>query len=238
MEIRVAVCDKEAQNREYLVANIHELPLDTSCTEFSNGYDLTELFEENDTAFDVVLINSHVLSRGDGMTVAKKIREHSLKAAIIIVSDCRDYYQEAFEVFAMNYLINPVSYRDIEKCFTFYTKNNGTDRRASWLVKSCSGHWHRVYCRDILYIESENREFIVHMVNGDPITSYGKLSDIVDQLPRENIVRCHQSYIVNMFYVDEMQTNAFVIRDTSIPISRKYQKIIKEQYYTYMFSRM
>ncbi|MDD2979627.1 MAG: LytTR family DNA-binding domain-containing protein [Hespellia sp.] len=238
MGIRIAICEKDVQIREYLIANLEELSLDLDYTEFSDAYDLEEEIEADDAAYDVICISATIQKKGDGIDIARKIRSYSLKVSIIIMADSKDYYKEAFDMFAMAYLIKPVQYREIERCFTYYTKNNSADRRASWMVKSKGGTWKRLFCRDILYIESNNREFIVHMSDGEEIESYGKLDQVVEQLSSENLIRCHQSYIVNMFFTSEMKGTSFVMGDITIPISRKYQKAVKDQYYQYMFGRM
>ncbi|MDD3403010.1 MAG: LytTR family DNA-binding domain-containing protein [Hespellia sp.] len=238
MKIRIAVCEKDPQSREYLAANIKELGLELEIVEFDNAYELEEEIELNTNAYDVVCMSASLQKEGDGIAIAKKIRGLSLKVTIFIIAENKAYYQEAFEMFAMAYLIKPVRYRMLESCFTFYTKNNSTDRRASWMVKSKGGNWKRVFCRDILYIESNNHEYILHMSDGGEIESYGKLVDVVDQISSESLIRCHQSYIVNMFYANEMKTDGFTIGDDVIPISRRYQKEVKEQYYKFMFGRM
>lgn len=238
MNIRVAICERDAKHREYVTATMKGLPHDMECVEFTNIYDLEEAFELNASAFDIVFLATTLLNRGDGVKLAEKIREYSLEVAIIFMSDSRDYYKEAFDVFAMSYLLKPVQFRELDCCFTFYTKNKKVERRASWMVKGKGGNWIRLFCRDLVYIESDNREIIIHMADGTSVASYAKLSDVVEQLPQENFIRCHQSYIVNMFFVSELKSSAFELEEGPIPISRKYQKNVKERYYHYMFSRM
>ncbi|SHK26221.1 LytR/AlgR family response regulator transcription factor [Hespellia stercorisuis] len=238
MKIRIAVCEREIQTREYLIANLKELSGEVVCVEYDNVYDLVEQIEMDASAYDVICVSATTLKKGDGIAAAAKIRSYSLNVAIIIMADSKDYYAEAFDMFAMAYLIKPVQYQAIERCFTFYTKNNKADRRSSWMVKSRGGNWKRIFCRDIVYIESNNREFVVHLADGENIESYGKLADVVEQLASDSLIRCHQSYIVNMYYISEMKTANFMMDDIVIPISRKYQKSVKDQYYKYMFNRM
>lgn len=238
MDIRIAICEKDVKQREYVTANIKELQYDIVCEEFGNVYDLQEKFEENEGVFDVVLISTTLQHRGDGMELAHSIREISLKPAIIMMAESGDYMRDAFDIFAMAYLMKPISFRDLERAFTFYTKNSKSERRASWMVKSKGGNWTRLFCRDIEYIESSNREILVHMSNGTTVSSYAKLSEVEEQLNEESFVRCHQSYIVNMFYVNELNSSEFMMRDVALPISRKFNKVVKETYYQYMFSRM
>ena len=238
MEIRVAVCERNLKQREYIVANLKELSYNIACFAYGNIYDLQEVFEENNGAYDVVLIATTLMTKGDGIKLAQRIREINLEVGIIFLAESKDFYQEAFDVFAMSYLLKPIQYQKLDRCFTFYTKNVKTERRVSWMVKGKGGNWVRIFCRDIIYIESDNREIIVHLADGTMIESYGKLGDIEEQLPTANFIRCHQSYIVNMFFVSELRSTAFEMKEESIPISRKFQKIVKERYYQYMFNKI
>ncbi|MDD3277261.1 MAG: LytTR family DNA-binding domain-containing protein [Lachnospiraceae bacterium] len=238
MKIRAAVCEKDVKRREYVVANIRELPLDIECKEYNNIYDLKEVFHDHANAYDIIFVAATFNQHGDGLDLAKYIREVSLEVAIVVLADNRDYYREAFDVFAMAYLLKPLKYRELDRCLTFYTKNSKVERRASWMVKGKGGHWVRVFCRDILYIESNNREIVVHLSNGTEIASYAKLGTVEEQLPEENFIRCHQSYIINIFYANEMTPSAFHLDEMDIPISRKFQPVVKEKYYQYMFNRI
>lgn len=238
MKIRAAICEKDIKQREYITANIRELPMDIETKEYTNLYDLKEEFDQNDKAYDIVFIAASFSVRGDGLELVRYIRKRSLETAIVLMADNKDYLMEAYDSFVMAYLLKPLQFRQLERCLIFFTKNSKVERRASWMVKGKGGHWSRVFCRDITYIESDNREIIVHLADGKTIESYAKLTDIEEQLPGENFFRCHQSYIVNVFYANEMQASQFQLDEMTIPISRKYQAIVKEKYYAYMFNRM
>lgn len=237
MEIRVAICERDEEQRENAVETIKALPHDISCTEFNNAYDLMEVLEKNENAFDIICIATTLIRPGDGVHLAKQVRELSMQTTIIFLAENEKYYREAFQVFAMNYLMKPVRYVDMANCFAFYTKNRKVENRACWMLKSRGGNWLRVFCRDILYIESENREIRVHMTDGKIIESYTKLGEVKEQLPAEYFARCHQSYIVNLYYVSKLEGTSFEISGTTVPISRRYLKDVREQYYDYISHR-
>lgn len=181
MKIRVAVCEKDQKQREYVIANLSALSIETECKGFTNIYDVKETFQESATAYDVIFLAASVHQKGDGVELASYLRGLSQELAIILMADNKDYYQEAYEAFVMAYIFKPVKFRDLDRCMTFYTKNTKIERRASWMVKSKGGHWRRIFCRDIVMIESNNREFIVHLSDGTSLESYGKLGEVSEQ---------------------------------------------------------
>ena len=62
----------------------------------------------------------------------------------------------------------------------------------------------------IKYIESNKRVIIIYEEDLKR-RIYGKLDEIEEMLS-SNFVRCHQSYIVNLEYVRELNTHEFVLR--------------------------
>jgi DNA-binding LytR/AlgR family response regulator len=95
-----------------------------------------------------------------------------------------------------------------------------------------------VDCRDILYIESQDKRLLFHLADEDVLQCYGKLDEVLKELPEQSFFRCHQSFLVNLSHVTEVADNYFRIRQSIISISRKYGKQAKERYYTCLFSCM
>jgi len=93
-------------------------------------------------------------------------------------------------------------------------------------------------CRHITFIESRNKLILFHRTCGDTLQCYGKLDSIEKDLPSSLFIRCHKSFIVNALHITEMGENYFRIGQAVISISKNYSKKAKEQYYTYMFSRL
>lgn len=97
---------------------------------------------------------------------------------------------------------------------------------------------HTIDCRDILYIESQNRFLHYFLADGNILRCYDKLDEIEWELPKQYFLRCHQSFIVNLSHVSEMGDKYFRIGKSLISISKKYWKDVKDKYYAYLFSSM
>ena len=74
----------------------------------------------------------------------------------------------------------------------------------------------------------------------EPLHSKLKLDEVETMLqPYHQFVRCHQSYIVNLDYIQELQRQKILLNvaglaecDT-LPISRKYITVVKEKFLRY-----
>lgn len=61
----------------------------------------------------------------------------------------------------------------------------------------------------------------------DKITIRKKISDMEQMLPKENFIRCHRSYLVNIKYIKVVNKDAITLENgIKIPISRgKYEEV-------------
>ena len=236
--LRAAIVEKSKQHREYIRAGLQGFPMEIKVSEFSNEYDYLENAGEDASGFDIVLLNTSICQEGDGIRLAGEIRNLNRKVMICFVTESNQYYAEAFSVFATGYLIYPFDISELYNCISFFYQKTQQERRASVMIKEAAGSYRRIYCRNIRYVESSNRKVILHMENGDELETYAKLSELEELLPSKLFFRCHQSYVISLYFVEKLGTNVFVMGEDEIPISKKYYKEAKEVYYDYIFEKM
>ena len=236
--LRAAIIEGSKEKREVIAAAVQSLNMDIQAVEFPSGYDFKEKLDDDATAFDMLILNTTILKEGDGLELASFVRKKNRKAMFCFITDSQKYYAEAFGVLATGYLMYPFDPSNLHNVITFFYQQAEPERRASWMIKERGGNYRRIYCRNIVYIESSNREVIIHMEDGSEISSYCKLDTAMAALPKNLFMRCHQSYAVSMYFVEEMEHDCFHVPDGVVPISRKYQKMAREAYYDYQFSRM
>ena len=83
---------------------------------------------------------------------------------------------------------------------------------------------------DIIYFERDKRKTMVHMMDGTEYTTY-KHIDEFEKTVSDDFMRIHFSYLVNLQYVKEYHRNHLFLSDDSfVPISRKYEKGVKEYF--------
>lgn len=85
----------------------------------------------------------------------------------------------------------------------------------------------------IIYLESNRRKVIVHMVD-DTVETYAKLSDFEDQLP-PNFVRSHMSFLVNMNYLEWVDgKTATLSTGIQLPVSRQRSVATREAFHRHL----
>ena len=79
-----------------------------------------------------------------------------------------------------------------------------------------------VYVSDIMYMERDKRMTKV-ICKDETLTTAADLTALVNQIGRHDVIRCHNSYVINFRYVREFRRNEFVLTDGPvIPVSRRY----------------
>lgn len=236
MPIRIAVCDDTAEDIKLLSGALSAYDPTFEIITYTDGRTLIDEFLDFDLSVDLLFLD--ICMPGiDGINTAQEIRARHKDVKIIFLSSSKDYYPQAYEVFAFNYIVKPFDrerlYAVLSRALDELRKESGYKIRIQY-----KGAAHSVDCRDIRYIESRDKLILFHLANESVLQCYGKLDEILKELPEQSFVRCHQSFLVNLSRVTEIGENYFRIGQTMIGISRKYGKEAKERYYACLFFHM
>ncbi len=180
--------------------------------EAENGEAVLQLYEE--IGADVVFLDVEMPGL-TGIECAKRIMDINPRTFIIFVTAHEEYMQDAFELYAFDYLIKPFKleriYQTVERLKTIGVQKDdpvmhriikhekGLDKL---LIKNKEG-MSFVDMHEIMLIQRENRSTVIYTANESYTTSEG-LGDLEERLNASQFFRCHKSYIINLAYVDKI----------------------------------
>ena len=83
--------------------------------------------------------------------------------------------------------------------------------------------------QDIVYCQAAGNYTTIYMADGRSILSAKCLKGIIEQLPRTQFIRIHQSYLINLSCIeavgrDEVDLCSIV---NALPVSRRYRKLLR-----------
>jgi len=236
MSIKITICDDMAEDIALLSNALSAYDPLFEITSFTNEKTLVDELMDDSFSADILFLDIY-MPEMDGIRVAQKIRSKKKDLKIIFLSSSKEHYPQAYEVFAFNYIEKPFIK---ERLYAVLDCALGELRKDSGYKISIQykGAVHNVDCRDIFYIESQNKLLLFHFSGGNTLQCYGRLEDILNDLRGKFFIRCHQSFLVNLSHVTEMKKNYIRTGQVMISVSRKYGKDVKEQYYSYLFSHM
>jgi DNA-binding LytR/AlgR family response regulator len=236
MSIKIAICDDNTEDSAQLSDALLDYDPLLQITTFTSGKMLMDEILEDHFYADLLFLDIY-MPEMDGILTARNIRSKLKDVKIIFYSSSKDHYSQAYEVFAFNYIEKPFLkerlYAVLDRAFEELRKEKSYKISIQY-----KGAVQTVDYRDILYIESNNKMLLFHLADGNVPQCYGKLDKIMNKIPEQLFIRCHQSFLVNLSHVTEMKENYLRIGQAIISISRKYGKSAKEKYYTYLFSDM
>ena len=230
--MRIAVCDDSSFDRELISELLHPYffknSLPCEVTAYDSGINLQYDVEEG-SWFDIVFLDIYM---GDllGIDVARRLRRLGFEGEIIFLTASADFAVDSYDVAAAGYLLKPVS---VEKLYFFmdriiqnFDENTYPLRQRSMVI--------RIPYREILFVESSNSKCILHRDGGRSYVVYKRLSEIEHELQDGRFLRCHQSYLVNMDFIQLTDKQFVLTTGDTVLIRQRDLKAIRQCYLDYV----
>lgn len=227
VKLRIAVCEDEKNQQEKIQEMIVEWKNQTRCTLTTNFFTSGEQFLsswESGVSYDIVFLDIH-LDGMDGMKLARRIREQDESVLLVFITTRIEYVLKGYEVNAWRYLIKPVHKSEFLLCL-----NKGkelSDREQQTLILYNNNHYYKVSYDDIIYIESFGHTVEIHTKVRNYEMRIG-ISQLKEKLPSQ-FFRSHRSYIINLMYVNEVESQRVRVDDAWIPLSLKNKEELLNQ---------
>lgn len=228
----IVVCDDVEIERlllkEILCQYFEEINEEVSIVEYDSGETLIADVEEGYVAMDLLFLDIY-MKKLNGMETARKLRQIQCKVPIIFLTASPDYAIESYEVQASGYLLKSFSEEKLMKLLNRILK---TDMKRRVAIKN--RRQYRYPCTDdIMYIDSDKHNVTLHLSDGSEIITVDKLGEIEKRINEKRFLRCHQSYLVNMDYIKDVEDDFIMEDGTLVPIRVRRRKEILDTYYDY-----
>ena len=139
----------------------------------------------------------------NGIEVAEKIREKDPKVIIIFLTSLVQHALDGYKVSAANYLIKPITKNRLKMELDRWIGKLEQSEEPYITVHNDSGDY-KILLKSISYIETYNRNLMIHTDQGN-IVCYWKLKEMENKIGEYGFVRNHSSFIVNLFYVSNIE---------------------------------
>lgn len=231
--MRIAVCDDCIEDALSLKNYLEGQEVSI----YSDAKSLLEDVEKNNKRYDLYLLDIFIEESMNGIELAERLRRVQEEAMICFVSTSDDFYREAYDLYAVQYLIKPVEKEKIRKLLWKVEKNlfrqkSGKEKK---LIYSWWGKSGAIPYGKIRYIGSRGHTLFIYCTDGKIQESTGKLNDLGRQICGDVFLRCHQSFVVNIYHVEDMRGSELTIDGEQIPVSRRYYAEVKKRYQEILF---
>jgi len=224
--MEIILCDDSEMDRKHLRQLLEEYEIRKkekfTITEFSSGQELCHAKETLDNCAIVFLdIN---MEKQDGLKTAAQLKALYPEILIVLVTAYMGYALEGYKVKASRFLLKDDLEHTLGECMDSLLDE--LHRKQRYVEFSFVEGERRLLVDDIFYIETSRHKNMFY-TKKQTYTIYKRLDELELELSQYGFVRVHQSFLVNMRYIDKI--SSYVLRlitgkEISVPKAR-YQEV-------------
>ncbi len=219
------IVDDEPVARKILNEFADQIPYLILQGKFENAIKAEAFLKEN--IIDIMFLDIE-MPKVSGLQL---LQQMDTKPLVILTTAFPNYALEGYELDIIDYLLKPFAFsrflKAVQKAKDYYQMKNaavGTAQPSYIFIKS-DKRIEKIELNDILYAESIGNYVSIYTEDKRFIT-YLTMKSLEAQLPSDNFIKIHQSYLVNGSRINTIEGNEIKIGDKSLPISRNYKDSI------------
>ena len=177
----------------------------------------------NERKIDLIYLDIH-MPKVSGINFLKSLKNPPLT---ILTTAYPDYALESYSLDVIDYLVKPITFerflRASQKALDFFQLKLSAVHRTTvqpdYFFVLCDRKFEKVFFCDVSYIEGLQNYAIIH-VPDRKLISYITLSSLEKQLPKDQFLKVHKSFLISIPHVNAIEGDEIIINNVRIPISR------------------
>ncbi|MBQ2901515.1 MAG: response regulator transcription factor [Agathobacter sp.] len=184
----------------------------------------------NQGKYDVVFMDIE-MGEMDGFETVKRYKQNNSDAIIVFLTTHVELSRRGYMVNAFRYIDKKFIVDEVEEALSAIDELPKKDHVVVFhVVNMAEMH---IRAKDILFIETDKRNIIVHTMERDYISNRS-LEEVEEELKDCGFYRCHKSYLVNLERVRKIdRLYAYFANGTKAMISTRKYTEMKEKYFEY-----
>lgn len=230
--MNVAIVDDEQKERDLLCEYCSKYASETGAkidTVIFNSGDA--LLSDYKVYFDIIIFDIDMPGT-NGMDTAKRIREVDKNVTILFMTNIAQYAIDGYAVEAVDYVIKPIGYYEFSMKFQKAISKAVQKKSHTIVLDTVEGVRH-VKTSEIWYVEVMSHYLLFH-VDGAVYKVRGSMKEQMEILIPYNFCRVHKSYLVNLEYVEEIQTKSVLVKTDEVPLGRMFKDELMQEYMRYL----
>ncbi len=229
-KIRCLVVDDEELARTLLENYISKLPQLELVGKCKNPLEAMSILQEQNV--DLLFLDIQMPE----LTGVEFLKILHNKPLVVFTTAYPDYALEGYALDVVDYLLKPFS---LERFIQAVNKVNqrlnhqgpNTDHppevksEKNYILVKSEHKIHRIPYDEILYIQSM-REYVAYYTPQGRILSLNSLKKLEQELPDQQFIRIHKSYIVAIDKIKTLEGNLLHVSDEKLPIGANYKDVV------------
>lgn len=237
MTLTCVILEDEPLARSLMEAYVSKVPHLQLVNSFSNSLEALDFLRENKVD---ILFSDIQMPDITGIALLKIL---SKKPLVILTTAYSEYAIEGYELDVFDYLLKPISFerflKSVEKA-TLRLTNTEAEKSIvniqpvqnqevapNFIFIKDGTKLIKITLDEILYIEGL-KDYVSIYTKDKKIVSLQTLKSLETQLPQNQFIRVHNSYIIAFNAIEVVDKERILIGKNYIPISDTYKKAFKE----------
>lgn len=223
--MKCIIIEDEIPAQNIIKSFVQRIPDVEVLATFQTALKANEFFKTQST--DVVFLDIN-LPDISGIDFIKTVKN---PPKIVMTTAYPDYAVDSFELDTIvDYLVKPFSFdrllKAIKKVESQVSKSSPQEKKSIFL--NVDKTLHKIFLEDISYIESD-RNYITFATEHKKLVLIDALKNWKEQLPNQQFLQVHKSFIINIKKVEKLAGNEVFIGEKRIPIGRTYKQALLKQ---------
>ena len=232
MKMKCIAVDDEPLALKLLADNISKLPYLELVASCGSAFEAMQVLKEQ--AIDLLFIDIQM----PGLSGFDFIATLTVKPLVIFITAYKQYALDSYKLSVVDYLVKPVALdrfmlacnraRDLQELKLLQQKPMIREGRNYFFV-SADYSQVKVVFDNIIWIEGL-RDYIKFYLRDSnrPLLVRGNFKSIEQELPIDQFIRIHKSYMVNIACISSVRKNSLMINELELPIGETYRELVEK----------
>lgn len=231
------IVEDEPLARNLITSYVSKLPRLELLGSFSNGLEALNYLHDHQVD---ILFSDIQMPEITGIGLLKLLKN---KPIVILTTAYSEYALEGYELEVFDYLVKPISFErfvnSVEKAVrrleslivgtenTQIVTTEISEAKPDFIFVKDGTKLIKVNFKDILYFEGL-KDYVCVYTTERKIVSLLTMKSLENTLPSDQFIRIHNSFIVSVKSITEIEKDRVLIGKNLLPISDSYKKTFKE----------
>ena len=234
--LKCLIVDDEHLARTLLTDYISKVPFLELTGVCKNAMEALAFLQQN--KIDVLFLDINM----PGFTGIELLKSTAVKPLVILTTAYAEYAVESYELQVFEYLLKPIKFARFVQAANkakdyYFLKDNITPGVAQesqiqsfkkkYLTVKADYKIYKLNFEELVYVEGMREYVTFHMTNKD-VLALASLRSLEENLPPDQFIRIHKSYIVSIDKIDALEGNQIEIGSLQLPVGKSYkEKLMK-----------
>lgn len=194
---------------------------------FTSTVEASRFLQENPVDLLFLDINMPAIS---GIDFYRSLPE---KCMVIFTTAYAEYAVEGFNLQAVDYLIKPFTFERFQQAVTKareYHRFLNQSEPSRYIYIRADYSVYKIDVADIMFVEGLDDYLKIHLHQSKPIVARLTMKSLMQQLPAEDFIRVHRSFIVPFSRIESVRNKIIQLADEEIPIGASYEADFQKRF--------